>query len=154
MSSADQPPPPGCDPRITRLYDYWCSLRPSPTRLPGRQHFDPGAIADLLPWLWIVDVRHAPLRFKYRLVGTEQVAAMQGDFTGRWMDEAHPGFPLSSAYADFVAVAEEGAVGYRAGPPLFESRSRGAVERLLLPLARDGRRVDILLGMTIYHIGG
>jgi PAS domain len=135
MSSSDLGPPADRDPRIGKLYDYWRSLRPVVGSFPGRQHLDPGAIADLLPWVWMVDVRHDPLRFKYRLIGTEQVAAMEADFTGRWMDEAHPKFLRSAAYREFVAAAEEGAVGYRSGPPLFQSRAAGAVERLLLALS-------------------
>jgi len=151
MSSLHQEPPADCDPRIARLYAYWCSLRPVPGGLPGRQHLDPGAIADLLPWVWMADVRHAPLRFKYRLVGTEQVAAMEADYTGRWMDEAHPDFMLSPAYGLFVAAAVDGTVGYREGPPLFQGKGHGPVERVLLPMARDSHRVDMLLAMTIHH---
>ena len=150
MSSVEQGPPPDCDARIARLYAYWRSLHPASGDLPGRQHLDPAAIADLLPWVWMVDVRHTPLRFKYRLVGTEQVAAMEADFTGRWMDEAHPNFPSSSVYPQFVAAAE-GAVGYGAGPLLFESKGQGGAEQLLLPMARDGRHVDMLLAMTVCH---
>jgi hypothetical protein len=153
MSSSDQGPPADCDARIARLYAYWRSLRPASGGLPGRQHLDPGAIAGLLPWVWMVDVRHAPLRFKHRLVGTEQVAVMEADYTGRWLDEAHPDFLLSSAYPQFVAAAEEAAVRYEAGPALFPSKGHRLVERLLLPMARDGRHVDMLLAMTIYHTG-
>jgi hypothetical protein len=153
MSSSDSVPA-DCDARIARLHGYWRSLRSASGGLPGRQHLDPGAIADLLPWVWMVDVRHAPLRFKYRLVGTEQVAEMEADYTGRWMDEAHPDFLASPAYAQFVAAAERGVVAYSAGRPLIRlPKEHSTVERLLLPMARDGSRVDMLLAMTIYHLG-
>jgi hypothetical protein len=73
------------------------------------------------------------------------------DFTGWWLDEAHPVFPKTPQYAQFVAVAEEGRVAFRRG----DLGTRMEIdyvhlERLLLPLAANGRTVDILLAMTVY----
>jgi PAS domain len=148
---AEPPIPEDCDPRIRRLYEYWQGARPGAGRLPGRQHIDPAAIRDLLPWLWMVDVERDPLRFRYRLLGTEQVHAMERDLTGRLLDEAHPSFVGSSSYPHYVAAAERGEIGYRRGPPTFHvSKDYIAIERLLLPLARDGATVDMLLAITLY----
>ena len=144
--------PGDCDPRLRRLYDYWLSIHPVTGGLPGRQHVDPAAIPDLLPCLWMVDVQRQPLRFKYRLLGTEQVKSMEANFTGRWMDEAHRKFLGSIAYPQYVAAAERAEVGYIKGPPSFHStKTYVSMERLLLPLARDGREVDMLLAITVFQ---
>jgi hypothetical protein len=148
---SELPLPADCDPRLRRLYDYWLSLRPAAGGLPGRQHIDPAAIRDLLPWIWMVDVERNPLRFRYRLLGTEQVHAMERNFTGRFLDEAHPSFVASVSYPQYVAAAERAEIGYRRGPPVFHlSKDYVAIERLLLPLAKDGATVDVLVAITVY----
>src|SRR6266849_5312118 len=68
ISSAEVPPE--CDRRIRALYDYWCGIHPTEAILPGRQHVEPLDLAEVLRWLWLVDVQREPLRFRYRLVGT------------------------------------------------------------------------------------
>jgi hypothetical protein len=152
---SELPLPADCDPRLRRLYDHWLSLRPAAGGLPGRQHMDPAAIRDLLPWIWMVDVERNPLRFRYRLLGTEQVHAMERDFTGRFLDEAHPSFVASVSYPQYVAAAEHADIGYRRGPPVFHlTKDYVAIERLLLPLAKDGATVDVLLAITIYSSAG
>jgi hypothetical protein len=144
-------PPSECDPRIRQPYQYWRAACPQ-GRLPGRQHIDPVAMPALLPWIWLVDVRRDPLRFKYRLMGTEQVRIMEREVTGQWMDEVNARFVTSPAYPQFVTVAERGTTAYRRGKPLFHiSKDYLLMERLLLPLAHDGVVVDMLLAITVYH---
>ncbi|MBV8650075.1 MAG: hypothetical protein JO255_01330, partial [Alphaproteobacteria bacterium] len=41
--------------RFRRLYDYLGAKAP-PGRLPGRQHIDPAEIADLLPYITLLEV--------------------------------------------------------------------------------------------------
>ena len=146
-------PPPTADARVRHLYDHWIGLHPAPGLLPGRQHFDPVALpVALLPFLWLADVQRAPLRFRYRLLGTEHVRVLGRDHTGRWIDEAHPDFLGSTAYAQFVAAAERGEPGYRRGHTLIiMPEDYRSMERLILPLARNGRDVDMLLAISVYH---
>ncbi len=142
---------PPCDERIVELYRYWLSIHPARGVLPGRQHFDPVMVPKLLPWLWLAEFDRQPLRVRYRLVGTEQVVAMGRDATGKWLDEAHPGFVASSAYPQFVAAVERGEIGFHKGGAINQrNRSWMSAERLVLPLARNGQDVDMLLGMTVF----
>jgi hypothetical protein len=147
-------PPPTADKRIAQLHAHWLGLHPEPGVLPGRQHFDPAAVPRLLPFIWLGDVQRTPLRFRYRLLGTEHLLVFGRDYTGAWLDEVHPGFANSPAYPQYLAAVEEGRVGYRRGhtlrAPSLPRRYRG-IERLLLPLARDGRTTDMLLAISIYH---
>ncbi len=147
-------PPADCDARIRRLYDYWRSIHPADGGLPGRRHVEPLHLPELLRWLCLVDIQREPLRFRYRLIGTGQVQAMRRDLTGQWIDAALPGFERSAGYADFAAVAA-GDIRYRRGAPDIPLENGDALmERLLLPLARDGRSVDMILGMTLYTRSG
>jgi hypothetical protein len=141
--------PPG-DARVASLYHYWLALRPCPGLLPARRHFSPFDVPSLLQWLWLTDVQRSPLRFKYRLIGTRHVEAEGADRTGRWYDEVHPRFEASTAFPHFVAVAEQRRVAFYRGPPVYVIDARWkTIERLILPLAEDGREVDMLLGITV-----
>ena len=143
-------------PKIERLHRYWRKMQPSVDRLPGRQHFDPLDISDLMPWVWIVDIERTSgeIAFRYRLLGTEHVRAMTRDLTGRRLDEAHPEFLRHAAYPHYLQVAEgrmswrRGRPGFHVDPDLFE------MERIMLPLARDGSRPDMLLARTVYFRPG
>lgn len=139
-------------PKIKALYAYWQSIHPAGGGLPGRQHVDPVDIPDLLPNLWMVDVSRNPLRFRFRLIGTEIVKFAGRDVTGQWLDEVIEGYQGSEASRFHRQVVESGRPAYRRGGLLFNpSNAQLEAERLYLPLAQDGRTVDILLVMTIYH---
>lgn len=143
-------PPPSCDGRVRRLFDYWRSIHPGGGGLPGRQHVEPMDLAEILRWLWLVDVQREPLRFRYRLIGTAHVKAMGRDITGLWTDEAFGGFHEKAGYA-FRAVAG-GEVRYCRRVPEFPiGREYAHIESLLLPLARDGLTVDMMLGIAVYR---
>ena len=76
-------------PRFRRLADYLAGKAP-PGKLPGRQHIEPTEIADLLPWIMMIDVIAKPgarLRYRIRLVGTEVVTIQGSDGTGKYVEE-------------------------------------------------------------------
>src|ERR1700722_9194073 len=146
-------PPPDCRPPIRALFDYWRRIAPA-GRLPGRQHLDPVAIPSLLPHLWLLCVAPAPAsplgwHFRYRLVGTELVRVFGRDPTGQLFHEAWP--LLTSAggvYPHHVAVVETRRPSFRRGRSLYDSqRDYHWLERILLPLARDGEQVDVILAL-------
>ena len=65
-------------------FEYWMSKRAG-RRMPSRSDIDPAEIADLLPNVILIDVKHDPLDFRYRLIGTVIDAHMKEPMTGRWM---------------------------------------------------------------------
>lgn len=138
-------------PKVARLMDYWRSLHPAEGVLPGRQHVDPIDLADLLPHLFLVDVERAPLRFKYRLVGTDYVRMMGRDLTGAYLDQVHPGFH-GSILRHYVDAVEQREPQYRKGPVMYAVAQKDhlTVERLIVPLARDGAHVDMIMGVILH----
>jgi hypothetical protein len=135
---------------LKSLYDYWVSIHPS-VGLPGRQHVDPCRLPRLLPRVFMVDVSRNPLRFKYRLVGTEYAYLMGRDFTGRYLDEVHPDFH-GLILRQYAEAAERRRPAYRKGPIRYASPDREylGMERVILPLARNGFDVDVILGGVMY----
>lgn len=152
MSAAD-PDTRFWHPKVRRLFEYWRSIHPAPGVLPGRAVFDPLAIPSLLPRLILIDVVGRPPRFRYRLIGTRMVDALDGDFTGRWLDEAHAkpggGTPVFPSY---VQVATGGRPDWRRGAPHFTGYIDRCteLERVFLPLAADGKIVDMILAIYAF----
>ncbi len=145
-------PPPSADARVQQLYRYWLDIHPAGGALPGRRHLDPTAIPSLLPFLWLADVERAPLRFRYRLLGTAHAHVFGRDYTGCWLDETHENFARSPAYEQYLAAVEHGRAGYRRGHTLIMlPKEYRSIERLLLPLAQDGHQVDMLLAISLYQ---
>jgi len=141
------------DERLVRLHAYWQARHPPGGGLPGRQHVDPLEIGPaLLPFLFLLEVEDDPLRFRYRLTGTHMVKGIGRDPTGRLMESAFPEFLFGRSYPDYPAcVRDRSAVRRTGAPTSVATRDHIVIDRLLLPLARDGRRVDMILGASIYR---
>ncbi len=142
----------GWHPKLAALYAYWRTRRPeAEDRLPSRADIEPSDIPPLLPHLYLLDVIEDPLRFRYRLVGTKLVYAGNREMTGMLMEDAHPNLFIAPPYADYPACVREHRISRRLGTPVFDwDREHVCVERLLLPLATDGRHVDMILGLSVF----
>jgi hypothetical protein len=144
--------PAGCDRRITAAFDYWRSRHGDDGALPGRKSIDPVDMRSFLADICLYEVQQTPIRFRYRVAGTQIVARMEHDFTGRWLDEVHPRFVGSPAHDEFVAVARRALpYAYYRGIPLFHTdRNYAIMERILVPLAQDGVTVDMMLAVVVF----
>jgi hypothetical protein len=150
--SADQPWGRG----VRLAYEYWLGRRPDGA-LPGRRHIDPTDIPHLLRGLWLIDVAREPFRLRYRLVGTRIVEAMGRDPTGLWLDDAHPhARKVPGFFARYLRVVETGVPSRRKGTALlWNHRDYREIENILLPLAADGKTVDMIMVYTsIYRVDG
>lgn len=135
----------------------WRRAAPAPDSLPGRQHIDPLRMPRLLPHVWLIDI-HPPghgmdiPRFRFRLVGSHVDLGFGGPRTGCWLDEIEPDFNTNAGmHESFVACADAAMPSHRRGGPRFRFNADAAsLERMMLPLAADGRRVDMLLGFTVF----
>jgi hypothetical protein len=142
------------DPDLLRFYDFWASLcagRP----MPARGDIDPLKIPPgYLPDLMLIDVFHEPRRYRYRLVGTHVVTASGEDRTGRYFDEVHFFKTNPKVMQHFETVADTGEPLYSLEP--FTNCANGRhyeVDRLMLPLSNDGKRVDMLLVVFRFRTG-
>lgn len=137
-------------PMVRRLYDHWLAIAP-PGRLPGRQHLVPEDIAALWSRMWMFDVSQNPLRYRYRVCGTELVRSVGYEVTGRWVDEVHPELIANPESRErFRFMTETGSATWRRGPVLWaRDPEHRTVESCIVPLATDGSSVDKLLGMLV-----
>lgn len=137
-------------PLIRALHDYWKGIAP-PGALPGRQHMDPLDIPDLLPRVWLFDVVWPGPRFRFRLIGTRIADRLGYDPTGEWLEDTfldYSNYP--SLIERYMATAENRRPTYRLGQQrLTRTRDFEFVENIFLPLAEDGRSVDMLLALSV-----
>jgi hypothetical protein len=113
---------------------------------------DPADIPDLLPNIRLVEVHRDPLRFRYRLLGSRVDVVHGRSLTNAWLDDVHGGHPNGAALLDeYRRVVETGQPSWRRGTPhVVPEPECATVEVLRLPLARDGRTVDMLLCLNLY----
>jgi hypothetical protein len=146
------PPPEQMHPTVRALYEHWKSIHPG-AGLPGRRHFDPIDVPRLLPNIWLVDVEHEPIRFRFRLIGSALVAAGPQVRAGALLDECIPDPDVRAQVVQLLTWAvTTRSPAWRKGTPIVDhSRYVVTAEVLILPLARDGVHVDQLLCVTAYH---
>jgi hypothetical protein len=144
-----------CHPRLAELARHWRTLRPPgpgrSTLLPGRPHVDPAALPRLMPSIFFADIEREPrLRFRIRLAGTRIARLFPRDPTRRYADEIMPGVAESPLGVALISVVNSGLPNHGGGPvTLLPGKDHLQIERLLLPLADDGRTVDMVLGMVV-----
>lgn len=130
-------------PDLAEMLAYW-SARRGDRRFPARTHIDPTEIPSFLPRIMLADVAGDPLDFRYRLVGTALCDTHWFDFTHKSPRELEPpefGQLVWNDYADTVRRAEP-----TAHVVVFESlRAVHYYARIVLPLAADGERIDMLM---------
>ena len=137
---------------VEAIVRYWEGIRPADGRLPGRVHFDPVDIPELLRCIWLVEVCGTPPRFRCRVCGTALVEAFGVDYSGKHLDEVDEAFSGSAMERDFLAVINRAKPLWWRGPLLHtefaDVRSPHHpvnAEVVLLPLASDGVSVDMIL---------
>ena len=142
----DQPPA-GCHAKILRLFQYWGEMR-GDREMPTRADFDPLKIPDLLPYIFLIDVPADGKPLVYRLVGTAIVSLFGQEMTGQPV-----GAGTLPRYRAEVLQRYRRVIAARR--PFFQyaqlrelANDFTHVERLIVPLS-DGRRVNMLLGMTV-----
>lgn len=131
------------------VFAYW-RARAGAKSIPARGDIDPMIdLGHLVQHMFLVDVEPDPLRFRFRLVGTDIVDHVGKDMTGKYLDE------LVEYDAQYVRVKPdyETSVKLRTAtvsPVRFltkDGKHYINYERLLLPLSEDGRIVNMILGV-------
>lgn len=137
--------PDDCDKKIRRAVEYWLSIHPA-SGLPGRQHFDPVDVPEILPSVRLIETSDNPPKFKIRLMGTKMVEYFERDFTGFWLHDAFPDFQGSPAEKSMIATVLTGQPDwYKGAPSFFYKKDYQNIQRIMLPLAGNGHDVDMIL---------
>jgi hypothetical protein len=129
---------------LHQLYDYWQARRKD-GRLPARADIHPSELRFLMGNLLLVEALREPLRFRYRLVGSNLTRFLKLELTGKLLDQ-HPDPEFRRLVtATYTTLAETGQPWAARRDTMLDGRLR-RYEVLLLPLAADGTIVDMILG--------
>src|SRR5215470_18008072 len=97
---------PFASPDMNEVHAYWLAKR-GQRRMPSRWDIDPGNLRRLLRNLMLVDVLYNPIRFRYRLIGTNIVDAAGEDRTGQCLESVFAANPsVREQYVTAVASGE------------------------------------------------
>jgi hypothetical protein len=135
------------DPAQRALYLYWLK-RADDRPMPARADLDPvempkAALRDM----GLINVVDGGRDFLYRLVGTNNVARMGLDITGRLASEVYEGEYRDFLLAIYRDVVERRSCILSIGEFTITGRSSLSTTRLLMPLSTAGQDID----MVAYH---
>lgn len=127
------------------LYAYWAGLRRS-GRLPGRDDIRPDDFKRLLPTVSLIDVRNEPLDFRLRLAGTGLYGVYGREITGRTLGEVYNTGAADYWRRELTKIVEDRRPAVGVHSLAWRGASHISILWLRLPLATNGRDVDMILG--------
>jgi hypothetical protein len=128
------------------LFAYWASLRDG-ARLPGRRHLDPGGIKRLLPTISLIDVLPEPREFRMRLAGTGLYGVYGREITGKRLADIYNTAACEYWRTELGKVVRERRPAVGVHNLAWRGASHLSILWLRLPLASDGKEVDMILGL-------
>lgn len=138
-------------PQLAEFFEWWNGLRGERIG-PRSGDIKPSSIRKHLPQVFMLDVVDGGAEFRYRLIGTEIVAGMGRDSTGKTISEVYGDHPdamkrLIRSY-EYVVKFRTPAFGHG---KLFwhpEARFRN-YSACLLPVSDDGETVNMIIGEVV-----
>jgi len=121
--------------------------------MPARANFAHEDLWPLMGDIALIDVETAPLRYRYRLIGTNIVSLVDRDMSGRYLDDVYRG----EKYDNYRGEKYDNVVRSLDYIRAHKVQVRGAgnishaeqddlrVEVLDAPLSSDGETVDMVL---------
>lgn len=129
---------------LARLLQDW-QARCADRLLPARGHFQPEDLGYILGNLILWDIQPEPLTATYRLYGSNFAVNRSGEMTGKTMDQLpDPVMRKLSLHGLRRVMAERQPLLTR-GRYRLQGGITVAMETLTLPLASDGRNIDMIL---------
>jgi len=145
-------PPEATEAEFRELLAYWQS-KLIPGCLPGRQHIDPTELQprhlSQLLLLEVVEAAKPRRRYRFRVAGTAFSTVAGRDVTGLHYDEIGAPERAGPVLAALDLVVERKAPVFLTGRLSVPSQEYVRVKRLGLPLAGDGRTVDMVLAVWL-----
>jgi hypothetical protein len=126
------------------LFAYWASLRRS-GRLPGRADIRPEDLKRLLPTVSLIDVLPDG-DYRLRLAGTGLYSVYGREITGRRLEDVYNSQAAEYWRKELDTVVREGRPGVGCHSMSWRGASHMSILWLRLPLASNGKDVDMILG--------
>jgi hypothetical protein len=127
------------------LFAYWARLRRQGV-LPGRADLDPAGFKRLLPTVSLIDVVKQPRDYRLRLAGTGLYGVYGGEITGKRLRDIYNSAAAEYWRRELDQVVEERKPRVGHHSMAWRGASHVTLLWLRLPLAANGRDVDVILG--------
>lgn len=127
------------------LFGYWAGLRQR-GRLPGRRDIAPEDLKRLLPTVSLIDVLPEAGDYRVRLAGTGLYGVYGREITGRRLCDIYNAAAAEYWRGELGRVAREGRPAAGVHNLAWRGASHLSILWLRLPLASNGRDVDMILG--------
>jgi hypothetical protein len=135
------------EPRLHRFFAYLEAKRGT-REFAARRDIDPLDFGYILGNVLLLDVLYEPLRFRYRLIGSNLSAKTGYDLTGKFVDD-HPDAEyrayVAARYAETVLSRRPTSGNYE----VVMDRKLKRYQSLRVPLSGDGRTIDMLVAAVI-----
>lgn len=127
------------------MFAYWASLRRGAS-LPARVDLHPSSMKRLLPTVSLIDVVHEPRDYRLRLAGTGLYGVYGREITGRLIGDVYNTAAGEYWRKELDKVVEERRPGVGVHSLAWRGTPHMSILWLRLPLASNGRDVDMILG--------
>lgn len=135
------------EPEFLQALVYWHIKRGSKP-MPARADLSPADMVKVLPKVVLIDVLSQFPHFRYRVCGTNIVDWLKFDATGQTLDSVKPEKYRRMLFATYMeCIGARTPIAHRIFWNSEEIPHR--YKRLTMPLASDGRNVDMLLVISL-----
>jgi hypothetical protein len=131
-------------PTLQRVHQDWQNRRQA-DKLPARASFDIVDFKYILGNLNLAEVWRDPLRFRYRVHGTNCAALLGYDMTGKFVSDYPDPVYRERVRRNFTSVVDSRLPRCDLGKRQIVDQRIIHFEALILPLAADGETVDMLM---------
>ena len=137
------------DPRLQRFYAYWRERRGA-RRFPARRDLDPADFTYVLGYVMLMEVHREPLRFRFRLHGSELVRHGGYDMTGKWIEDLHGEENRRALRERCLSLLDTGQPQFVRSQRLLDGKLM-RYEAVWVPLSDDGQTINMLMRALCYR---
>ncbi|MDD3837711.1 MAG: PAS domain-containing protein [Phenylobacterium sp.] len=127
------------------LFAYWAGLRKAGL-LPGRRDIHPKDFKRLLPTISLIDVFGDPPEFRLRLAGTGLYSVYGREITGRRLEDIYNSAAAEYWRGELTKMVKDRRPAVGVHSLAWRGAGHLSILWLRLPLASNGRDVDMILG--------
>jgi len=130
------------------MFAYWASLRRG-ANLPSRVDLHPAGIKRMLPTVSLIDVkrdRDGAIDYRLRLAGTGLYSVYGREITGKTLNDVYNTAAVEYWRRELDKVVNERRPGVGVHSLAWKGSPHMSILWLRLPLAGNGRDVDMILG--------
>lgn len=138
-------------PSLRDIALHWNAVRGA-KRIPAWKDIDPAAIAPYLSIVWSWKYDRERDTFTGRLAGATIIDAHGANLRGKQMQEFFTGRGYERIFAKYRRVVTGPAFAREDGQVFSDKNRYGLGERIIMPLADDGKNGDGVFGATTYSI--